>query len=164
MNKWVFTMINFDNSASSFPKPAQVQNAVALAVRKYGGNPGRSGHRLSMEAAEQVYSARETAAAFFGAETENVAFTANATYALNMAIKGIMQYGGHIIISSLEHNAAARPVYALSKTRGVEFSIAKVSESDGETLRNIERLIRPDTKCVGCALSGIALRQRGCCQ
>ncbi len=143
-------MINFDNSASSFPKPAQVQNAVALAVRKYGGNPGRSGHRLSMEAAEQVYSARETAAAFFGAETENVAFTANATYALNMAIKGIMQYGGHIIISSLEHNAAARPVYALSKTRGVEFSIAKVSESDGETLRNIERLIRPDTRCVCC--------------
>lgn len=143
-------MINFDNSASSFPKPASVRNAVALAVSRYGGNPGRSGHRLSMQAAEKVFEARETAAAFFGAETENVAFTANATFALNMAIKGIMQYGGHIIISGYEHNAVSRPVYALSQSRGVRFSTAEIDADDDITVQNFESLISRDTKCICC--------------
>ena len=146
----VFLMINFDNSATSFPKPVSVQQAVYAAVRKYGGNPGRSGHTLSMKAAEKVFEARTAAARFFGAETQNAAFTQNATFALNMAIKGIMQYGGHIIISSLEHNAVARPVYALSRTRGVAFSFAEVTNDDDETVSNFEKLIRSDTKCICC--------------
>ncbi|SDB14393.1 cysteine desulfurase family protein [Ruminococcaceae bacterium FB2012] len=143
-------MINFDNSASSFPKPLSVRNAVAAAVTRYGGNPGRSGHRISMQAAEKVFEAREAAAAFFGAETENVAFTANATFALNMAIKGIMQYGGHIIISGYEHNAVSRPVYALSQSRGVRFSVADVDADDDVTVKNFESLIARDTKCICC--------------
>lgn len=143
-------MINFDNSASSFPKPSSVQRAVAAAIVKYGGNPGRSGHKLSMQAAEKVYEARETAAKLFKAEPQNVAFTANATFALNMAIKGIMQYGGHIIISDYEHNAVARPVYTLSRNRGVEFSIARVETDDDMTVKNFEALIRRDTKCICC--------------
>ncbi len=143
-------MINFDNSASSFPKPLRVRRAVSEAIARYGGNPGRSGHTLSMQAAEKVYEARETAAAFFGAETENVAFTANATFALNMAIKGIMQYGGHMVISGYEHNAVSRPVYALSQSRGVTFSTAEIDLDDDRTVENFERLIRPDTKCICC--------------
>ena len=148
---WTFYfMINFDNSASSFPKPVSVQRAVAAAIVKYGGNPGRSGHKLSLEAAEKVYETREAAARLFGAEPQNVAFTANATFALNMAIKGIMQYGGHIIISGYEHNAVSRPVYTLSRHRGVEFSVAEVSCDDDVTVRNFESLIRRDTKCICC--------------
>lgn len=143
-------IINFDNSATTFPKPQAVRNAVDSAIARYGGNPGRSGHALSLRAAQKVYEVRELAASMFGAETENVAFTQNSTYALNLAIKGIMQYGGHIIISELEHNSVARPVYALSKTRGVKFSVARVREDDEETVREIERLIRPETKCVCC--------------
>lgn len=143
-------MINFDNSATSFPKPAAVRAAVSEAVSKYGGNPGRSGHSLSMQAAAKVYEVRRLAAEMFASQTENAAFTANATFALNMAIKGIMQYGGHIIISSYEHNAVLRPVYALSQTRGVEFSIAEVTDDDEETIANIRELIRPDTKCICC--------------
>ena len=143
-------MINFDNSATSFPKPLRVQNAVTLAVKKYGGNPGRSGHAISMQAAERVFEARETAAKFFGAQTENVAFTQNATFALNMAVKGIMQYGGHMIISSYEHNAVSRPVYALSKSRGVEYSVAAVYDDDDATVESFRKLIRPDTKCICC--------------
>ena len=155
----ILLMINFDNSASSFPKPASVRNAVALAVSRYGGNPGRSGHRLSMQAAEKVFEAREAAAVFFGAETENVAFTANATFALNMAIKGIMQYGGHIIISGYEHNAAARPVYALSQSRGVRFSVAEIDTDDDVTIQNFESLISRDTKCICCmAVSNVTGR------
>lgn len=145
MNK---NIINFDNSATTFPKPQSVKRAVTLAVAKYGGNPGRSGHRLSLETAAQIYKVRSQAAEMFGAQTENVAFTPNCTFALNMAIKGIAQYGGHIIISGYEHNAVSRPVYALAKNRGVEFSVAEIMDTTEKTIAEIERLITPKTKCI----------------
>ena len=147
------TIINFDNSATTFPKPVSVKRAVDNAIIKYGGNPGRGGHRLSMQVSQQIYKVRKLAAEMFDAEIENVAFTANCTFALNMAIKGIMQYGGHIIISDLEHNSVARPVYALSKSRGVDFSIAKVTDNDEETAANFEKLITQNTKCICCTIA-----------
>ncbi|MBR6338187.1 MAG: aminotransferase class V-fold PLP-dependent enzyme [Ruminococcus sp.] len=143
-------MINFDNSATTYPKPQTVRNAVALAVERFGGNPGRSGHEISKAAAAQVYNVREKAARLFKAEVENVAFTTNCTYALNMAIKGLLQYGGHTVISSLEHNSASRPVYSLYKNRGVSYSIARVEADDEKTVENFAALIRPDTKCIIC--------------
>lgn len=146
-------IINFDNSATSFPKPASVKTAVSQAVSKYGGNPGRSGHRLSMQVSKQVFRVRSEAAKMFGAEPENVAFTPNCTFAVNMAIKGIMQFGGHMIISDHEHNAVSRPVYALSQTRGVEYSIAHVTDDTEETVRNFEKLIKPTTKCICCTVA-----------
>ncbi len=150
MAKNVNQIINFDNSATSYPKPPGVRLAVSEAVAKYGGNPGRSGHKLSMLVSRKIFSVRSKAAEMFSAQPENVAFTPNCTFAVNMAVKGIMQYGGHMIISDYEHNAVSRPVYALSQTRGVEYSIAHVTDSDEETVRNFERLIRADTKCICC--------------
>ena len=146
-------MINFDNSATTFPKPQKVKYAVNSAIVRYGGNPGRSGHKLSIEAANQVYKVRESVANFFGAETENVAFTPNCTFSLNMAIKGIMQFGGHIIISEYEHNAVARPVHTLHEMRGIEYSIAEISDDDDETISNFEKLITSKTKCICCTIA-----------
>ena len=146
-------MINFDNSATSFPKPATVKLAVKEAVEKYGGNPGRSGHKLSMAVSAKVFEVRQQAAKMFGAEVENTAFTPNCTYALNMAIKGIMQFGGHIIISNYEHNAVSRPVYALSQMRGVEYSIAEVYDDTEETIKSFKRLINPHTRCICCCIA-----------
>lgn len=143
-------MINFDNSATTYPKPPGVAPAVSKAVIHFGGNPGRSGHDISMKVSNAVYAVRSRAADFFGAEPENTVFTQNATLALNMAIKGIMQSGGHIIISSLEHNAVSRPVYALSKTGRVTYSVAGVSESDDVTVENFRKLIKSDTRCICC--------------
>lgn len=144
-------MINFDNSATSFPKPDVVKKAVFEAMTRYGGNPGRSGHKISIETAEAVYSARTAAADFFGAEPDNVVFTQNCTHALNTAIKGTASAGCHIIISSLEHNSVLRPVHALSKGT-CSYSIAQISPSDSETLENFSRLITPHTKIIACTL------------
>lgn len=143
-------MINFDNSATSFPKPASVKKAVNAALNRYGGNPGRSGHKLSIETAEAVYSSRCTAADFFGAEPDNVVFTQNCTHALNTAIKGTAQNGGHIIISSMEHNSVLRPVHAMYKQDKCTYSIAKVSYDDDETVNNFARLITPKTRVIVC--------------
>lgn len=138
---------NFDNSATTFPKPQAVINACNSALSVYGGNPGRSGHSLSIKTAQMVYEARESIASFFKASAENVVFTANCTHALNMAIKGIMMSGGHIIISSLEHNSVSRVCYALGRY-GCSFSIFDVDDDDKVTLENLKSQINEKTKCI----------------
>ncbi|MCI1269107.1 MAG: aminotransferase class V-fold PLP-dependent enzyme [Ruminococcus sp.] len=143
-------IINFDNAATTYPKPNEVKYAVNDAVERFGGNAGRGGHKLAMRTSEAVYCARETAAAFFGAEPENTVFTLNCTAALNMAIKGIMADGGHLIISHLEHNSAARPAAAMALENKISLSIADVCDDDDMTVKNFETLIRPETKAVVC--------------
>lgn len=144
-------MVNFDNAATSFPKPDSVRIAVNAAIRDFGGNPGRSGHDISLKAAEKVFEARKKVADFFGARAENVAFTLNCTHALNFALKGVLVPGDHLIISDMEHNSVYRPAYKLSRN-GVKVSIAETGKNDDEFLRNIKRLITPKTKAVACIL------------
>ena len=145
--------VNFDNAATTFPKPVSVRRAAASAAENLGGNAGRGGHSLAMRSSAAVYSARETAAEFFGAEPENVVFTLNCTYALNMAIQGIMSGGGHMIISSLEHNSVARPASAMAKSGKVSLSVAKVYTDDRRTVESFRSLINSDTKAVVCTLA-----------
>jgi len=146
-------IINFDNAATTYPKPPSVKKAVAEAVEKFGGNSGRGGHALAMRTSRALYSARSAAAEFFGAQPENVVFTMNCTYALNLAIQGIMKDGGHLIISSMEHNSAARPAAKLALDGKVNLSIAEICPDDSDTVENFRRLIRPDTKAVVCTLA-----------
>ena len=109
-------MLYADNAATTRPKPPQVVQAVQRAVQS-GANPGRSGYPASMEAARQVYEARRTAADFFGMSDESrVIFTPGCTYSLNLALKGTLQPGDHVVVSSLEHNAVMRPLTALQKS------------------------------------------------
>lgn len=146
--------VNFDNAATTFPKPASVKRALSDAVSRYGGNAGRGGHRLTLATSEKVFDTRQTAADFFGTVPENVVFTLNCTHALNFAIQGIMKSGGHIIISSIEHNSVARPVYALSENGNVFYSIAPVYDDDEQFLDGLKRLIRHDTKAIVCTIAG----------
>lgn len=144
-------MVYLDNAATTYPKPPSVIGKSSYALVNYGANPGRAGHRLSMETAEAVYKAREICGEFFGAETENVCFMLNCTEALNTAVKGIAEDNCHFVTSDMEHNAVLRPLTALSKeNRGISFSTAKVSDSDDETVMNFSRLIKPNTKAVVC--------------
>ena len=105
-------MIYFDHAATSYPKPPAVFKTIEQTLRERGGNPGRSGHRLSLAAAEKIYETRETLARFFDSPTpESFVFTSNATHALNLALKSAVLPGDHVLISDLEHNAVFRPVY-----------------------------------------------------
>lgn len=147
-------IINFDNAATTFPKPASVRSAVNHAVTHYGGNAGRGGHPLAAASSEAVYSARETAAEFFGAQPENVVFTSNCTHALNLAIHGVMSGGGHIIISGMEHNSSARPAAKLAAEGRISLSVAPVYPEDERTIESFRRLIRRDTKAIVCTIAG----------
>lgn len=145
-------VINFDNSATTFPKPAYVKKAAASAMEKYGSS-GRGGHYIAAETSKAVYSARETVADFFGAEPENVVFTLNCTHALNMAIQGIMNDGGHLIISGMEHNSSARPAAKLANDKKISLSVAPVYPEDKRTVDSFRHLIRSDTKAVVCTIA-----------
>lgn len=144
--------VNFDNAATTFPKPPEVRLAVEKALVRYGSS-GRGSHPIAARGSALIYSARETIAEFFGAQPENVVFTANCTHALNFAIQGIMQQGGHIIISNLEHNSVARPVYTLAKAGKIRYSIAEISASASDTLAHFASLIRSDTKAIVCTIA-----------
>lgn len=146
-------VVNFDNAATSFPKPIGVKTAVMDVLTKYGGNTGRGGHNLAMMTSTMVYNSRQVVADFFGAESENVVFTCNCTHALNLAIKGVVGNSGHVIISSLEHNSVSRPVVALSKTGRVKYSIAKIYNDDERTLQSFKDLITHETKAIVCTIA-----------
>ena len=144
-------MIYLDNAATTYPKPASVVAAVTRAMTEAGGNPGRSGHTLSMRAGEEVYACREAVASLYGARAEQVVFTQNATQALNLSIRALAREGGHILISDLEHNAVRRPVAALGRERGGSWGIFPTGQGDPEQVRReIVRRLRRNTCLVVC--------------
>ena len=147
-------MVYLDNAATTYPKPPSVISKSSYAMVNYGANPGRAGHRLSMETAEAVFRARQQCADFFGARTENVCFMLNCTAALNTAIKGILTPNSHIITSDLEHNAVLRPLHAVSKRDGISYDLAKATDNDEETVLNFKRLIKRNTKAIVCTAAG----------
>lgn len=143
-------MVYLDNAATTYPKPQHVLNTASMAMQKFGGNPGRSGHRLSMETASAVFKARVKCAELFGADPSNTVFTSNCTHALNLAIKGILVRGAHILTSDIEHNAVIRPVHAASKENGVNYTVVKTVPDDDETVRNFEHMINQKTVALVC--------------
>lgn len=144
-------MIYLDNAATTMPKPTSVIRAVTAFAERCGANPGRSGHRLSIEAAQQVFNCRSFAAELFGASPENVVFTLNCTHALNIVIKGVLKKGDHVIISDMEHNSVYRPIYKLAEAGEITFSSARVFEGEPEkTLKAFAMLITPRTRLVVC--------------
>lgn len=143
-------MIYFDNAATTGYKPDGVINAVNAALRTLSANPGRSGHRASMDASSTVFAAREALKDLFGADNAgNVCFTANCTHSINYVLKGVLRPADHVIISSLEHNAVIRPLFDLKRETGIEIDVAQVDLYDPEkTLYNFTSLIKPNTKMI----------------
>lgn len=149
-------MIYLDNAATSFPKPRRVWEEMERCMKSYGGNPGRGSHRLAMHAAEKIYECRELLADTMGSRhPENVIFTSNATAAVNLAVKGLLREGDHVLISDLEHNAVWRPVCRLAREGRISYGIfpsfaRAVDRSPARILRTIEEMIRPNTRMLIC--------------
>ncbi|MBQ7203681.1 MAG: aminotransferase class V-fold PLP-dependent enzyme [Eubacterium sp.] len=140
-------MIYFDNSATSYPKPMSVYLKTLEAQLKYSFNSGRGGYKESVKSAEKLFDVRQKLATLFNADASNVVFTKNCTEALNIAIKGCAKKGGHILMSSLEHNSVSRVVYSLFESSQICFDTFKFSYDDSEILMDIKRKIKPET-CV----------------
>lgn len=143
-------MIYWDNAATTYPKPRAVREAMAQALIHLGANPGRGSYPMSLQTARMLFGCREGAGALFDAPPEAVVLTPSCTAALNTVLRGLLQGGGHAVISDLEHNAVVRVLHALSPAHPI-YDIAAVVPHDAEqTVRHFERLLRPDTKVICC--------------
>lgn len=141
--------IYFDNAATSSPKPPEVLERVSAALTEFNANPGRSGHSVALSAAREVLSARERLASLMnaGAET-NIAFAFNCTDALNLAIKGALRYGDHVITTQLEHNSVLRPINALAARGRISLSIVSPRADGFVDPEDIRASIRKNTRLI----------------
>ncbi len=142
-------MIYLDNAATTIRKPQTVIDAVASAMCSMG-NAGRGVNDASLGAARTIYEAREKLARLFHAEQpKQIAFTSNSTESLNIAVKGTLVPGDHVITTALEHNSVLRPLYELEKT-GVELTILDSDRLGRINYEDFHQEIRENTKAIVC--------------
>lgn len=143
-------MIYLDNAATTLHKPQQVIDAVVHAMQSMG-NCARGTHEEALDAARTVYDARVRLASLFGCpRVDHVAFTANSTEALNIAINGIIDPGDHVISTDLEHNSVLRPLYRLEAEHGAELSFVPADKLGNVDYADFERLMKPNTRAIVC--------------
>ncbi len=144
-------LIYLDNAATTFPKPQGVLRAVDKCLRDFCGNPSRGSNPLAMKSAETVFDCRQLLSETFSCPVENVIFTYNTTYALNMALKGCISNGCHVLTSNMEHNATYRTLEKLKSSGVIEYdTFATYGHSASEILEDIERKVTPKTKVLCC--------------
>jgi len=141
-------IIYFDNAATSWPKPPETIAAMQNYLQNIGGSPGRSGHRLSIEAARIIFAAREKLAELFNIpDPLRIVLTKNATEALNIAIFGLLKPGDHVITSGMEHNSVMRPL-RLMEARGVRITVIPCDKTGLLDPAQIAGAIEKNTKAI----------------
>ncbi|MCL4514495.1 MAG: aminotransferase class V-fold PLP-dependent enzyme [Firmicutes bacterium] len=141
--------IYLDNAATSYPKPETVYRAVDAFMREIGASSGRGAYRQALLADKVVFSAREALGKLFGInDVSRIVFTSNVTESLNLAIKGLLKAGDHVITSSMEHNAVWRPLKRLENERGIEITVVSCSRDGSLRAGDVARAIRPNTRLV----------------
>ncbi len=142
-------MIYLDNAATSCQKPEEVIKAVTEAMLSLG-NSGRGAHEASLDASRLIFDTRRLIAELFHAgDPSCVAFTANSTVSLNIAIQGLFQPGDHVITTMMEHNSVLRPLY-LMEEQGVKLTILPADQKGRIRYEDIEDEVGQNTKAVVC--------------
>lgn len=142
-------MIYMDNAATTLRKPPEVIEAVVNALQSFG-NAGRGAHEASLDASRIMFDAREKLSDLFGAgNPKQIAFTMNSTASLNIAIKGLLEPGDHVVTTVLEHNSVLRPLYEM-EARGVELTIINSDSKGNIRYEDVKEAIRSNTKAIIC--------------
>ena len=137
-------MLYLDNAATSYRKPLGVYSALAYHTVKTSANAGRGASPPSIRAAALISDTAELLAELFNiSDPMRIAFTSNATTALNQAVRGMMRNGGHAVITSMEHNSLIRPVHDCC-----DYTIVRADIRGGVSIDDIKKAIRPDTQLI----------------
>lgn len=140
--------IYLDNAATSYPKPPKVYESLVTSLKMAGANPGRASHKMARLAQQIIEDTRLKLAKLINASSlQQIVFTFNATDALNMAIKGILTSGDHVITSRLEHNSVLRPLQNLAQ-KEISLTFIDFSSDGFISCEDIEKAIRPETKLI----------------
>ena len=143
------SVIYMDNAATTMHKPKAVIDAVVAAMSSMG-NAGRGANEASLSASRIIYDTRERLAKLFGAENpKQIVFTMNSTESLNIAIKGSLNPGDHVISTVLEHNSVLRPLYEMEK-KGVEVTFLGCDEKGTLDYADFDKAIKENTKAIVC--------------
>src|SRR5437899_10363573 len=140
-------MIYLDNAATSFPKPEEVYRALDRFARRDLANPGRAGHKMALAAERALDDGRhELNQLFHGEGPERFVFTLNCTDALNMAFKGVLAEGNHVITTDLEHNSVSRPLRQMELDGRI--TLTRVPADGGGTIDPdaVRRAVTPRTR------------------
>ncbi len=142
-------MIYLDNAATTMRKPQEVIDAVMLAMGSMG-NAGRGVNDASLSASRLIYDTRERLCRMFGGtDPRQVVFTCNSTESLNIAIRGLLNPGDHVITTMLEHNSVLRPLYDL-EAKGTSLTIIESDRSGNFDIEDMKKAVRPETKMIVC--------------
>ena len=143
--------IYFDNAATSHPKPYCVVQAVKRALTEANPNPGRSGHRAAIEAGRIVLDCRERLATLLGAgDAMRVVHCFNCTDALNLAIKGSLHVGDHVVATCLEHNSVLRVLYALAQRGRITLTLVSPGPDGFMDPEDVRGALTPATALIVC--------------
>jgi len=139
-----------DNGSTSWPKPETVYRFMDVFFRRFGVNPGRSGHEMALEAEKMTVETRRLLAAFFGfsGNFERVVFTQNATDSLNIALHGLLSPGDHVVTTRTEHNSVLRPLHRLAQRGTVDTTYVEHDEQGYVDPARIAAAVRPNTRVV----------------
>lgn len=142
-------MIYLDNAATSFPKPEAVYRAMDAFARSHLANPGRAGHKMALAAERALDDCRHLLNQLFHGEApERFVFTLNCTDALNMAFKGVLREGDHVVTTDLEHNSVSRPLRAMELAGKI--GLTRVKADGGGTIdpAAIKKALTPKTRMI----------------
>ncbi len=123
--------VYLDHAATSFPKAPPVAAAMHAFIESAAGNPGRGGHRLTIDATRHLEAAREFIAELLGADIDRTLLGSGATFWLNTVLSSVLQKGDRVVTSGLEHNGVMRPLRALQQERGIDITVVDGEASDG---------------------------------
>jgi len=139
-------IIYLDHAATSWPKPQSVIEAMTRSLAESAANPGRGSHAMAVKASRVLFETRKSAATLFGVRNPNdIAFTLNTTSALNLAIKGYLREGDHVVCTAVEHNSVRRPLEYLKRARGVSVTYVPADSRGYVQLADVAAAIRPNT-------------------
>ena len=143
-------MVYLDNAATTWPKPELVYSTLYHFMKNSCANPGRSAHKMARISSGLVLKTREALAELFNIQNPlDIAFTANATQALNLAIQGVLQQGDHVVTTAMEHNSVLRPLYHLKQRGIIDYSVVMPYDSCGNVSpSSIAEAIRPNTRLI----------------
>ncbi|QHT58651.1 aminotransferase class V-fold PLP-dependent enzyme [Paenibacillus lycopersici] len=141
--------IYLDHAATSWPKPAAVIQAVKETMERDSANPGRGSHAMAVRASRILFDARKSLAKLFNVKNPNdLAFALNTTMALNMAIKGLVKPGDHVIATAVEHNSVRRPLEYLKRLGIIDVTYVEPDEQGQVDAKDVQLALRPNTKLV----------------
>ncbi|MBS3976649.1 MAG: aminotransferase class V-fold PLP-dependent enzyme [Syntrophomonadaceae bacterium] len=141
-------MIYLDNAAGTWPKPNEVQQAICDYLGSSGGNPGRGQYGSSTRATHRIWQARIQAARLFKTrDPGSWIFTNNTTHALNMALKGVLKPGDHVITTSMEHNSVLRPLRKMDRI-GVETTLVQADVTGRIDPAKVRAQVKENTRLI----------------